>query len=283
MSFFGSADGDPEPKQTHDQATLLRLLITVKAAPNPSDKYGETVCVAAFNADPSAPGWLRLYPINFRELGVQATFKKYDLVEVSAVPARQDPRRESWRPKMDTLKVLDRLTGWGRRAAWLEASVETSMCRLNDQVRSSPAAKSLALVRPREVLDLEVNPHPGWTKQQQQKIDQYVQQEQLFAERDRTPLQAPRFQAHYRYRCHDQGCKGHRQGLLDWEFVALQRRLAHLDSDRAGEQLRKKFLDMMCAPDRSPAFYVGNQAKRPHVFSVVGVYYPHREQNLGHH
>jgi hypothetical protein len=31
---------------------------------------------------------------------------------------------------------------------------------------------------------------------------------------------------------------------------------------------------MMCDPRRDTAFYVGNQAKRAHVFSVLGVYYP---------
>lgn len=33
---------------------------------------------------------------------------------------------------------------------------------------------------------------------------------------------------------------------------------------------------MMCDPRRNVAFYVGNQAKRTHVFSVLGVYYPER-------
>jgi hypothetical protein len=34
----------------------------------------------------------------------------------------------------------------------------------------------------------------------------------------------------------------------------------------------------MCATDREIAFYVGNQAKRPRVFSVLGVYYPKRKR-----
>jgi hypothetical protein len=44
-------------------------MITVKAAPNPSEQYGETVCVAGLQASVESPGWVRLYPINFRELG----------------------------------------------------------------------------------------------------------------------------------------------------------------------------------------------------------------------
>jgi len=41
-------------------------------------------------------------------------------------------------------------------------------------------------------------------------------------------------------------------------------------------QLRGRFLDMMCAANRDVAFFVGNQAKRVNVFSVLGVYYPQR-------
>ncbi|WP_433291549.1 hypothetical protein ACQPZQ_02400 [Pseudonocardia sp. CA-142604] len=277
LSMFGSADDAPAAKPGDDRPRRLRVLITVKAAPNPSERYGETVCVAGFNAAPDSPGWVRLYPINFRELGVDESFKKYDIVEVDAVPARQDLRHESWRPRMNTLRVTDRLENWKARKPWLDPFIEGSMCSLYQNCKHSAAAKSLALVRPRKVIGLKVERHPGWTSDQRRKIDQYITQEQLFQERDRTPLEAPRFQARYHYLCHAEACKGHEQGLLDWEFVAFQRHhLRHLDDEAAIVRLREQFFDMMCAHKRLPAFYVGNQAKRAHVFSVLGVYYPER-------
>lgn len=42
------------------------------------------------------------------------------------------------------------------------------------------------------------------------------------------------------------------------------------------EHLEQKFLHEMCRPTRDVAFYVGNQAKRTNVFSVLGVYWPPR-------
>ena len=66
MSLFGPAGRSPE--KATDEVRRLRVMITVKAAPNPSEKYGETVCVAGVSVDPSHPGWIRLYPINFRYL-----------------------------------------------------------------------------------------------------------------------------------------------------------------------------------------------------------------------
>jgi hypothetical protein len=129
---------------------------------------------------------------------------------------------------------------------------------------------------PRDVGRLEVYRHAGWTPEERRKIDAYARQPDLFNAADRAPLEAPRFKAAYRYRCHDARCSGHRQHIIDWEFVLLQRRLSGYTDAGAIVELRQKFLDQMCASDRDVAFYVGNQAKRVHVFSVLGVYWPRR-------
>lgn len=276
LSIFGQPD-TPAEKPAGDQAVTLNVLITVKAAPNPSDKYGETVCVAGLSLDPARPGWIRLYPINFRELGSQESFKKYDIVTVDATPARQDSRRESWRPKMTTLRVRGHLRPWAPRRAWLDAAIrpETTMCRLHRG--ATMATPSLGLIRPKRIIDLRIARHSGWTEQQQAKIDAYVNQFTLFGNEDRTPLRAPRFAGTYIYECEEPDCGGHKQSIIDWEFVAFQLlRLGRLDDASAAEQLRQQFLDQVCSPDHEVAFYVGNVAAHPRTFSVLGVYYPPR-------
>jgi hypothetical protein len=55
-----------------------RILITVKAYPNPSRKYGETVCCAG--VDLSNSQLVRLYPIKFRDLDEGKQFKKYSII-----------------------------------------------------------------------------------------------------------------------------------------------------------------------------------------------------------
>lgn len=277
LSLFGPSGEGLEPKPASDDVVRLRVLVTVKAAPTPSEKHGETVCVAGIRAELGHPGWIRLYPINFRYLESAEKFAKYDVVSVDAVPARRgDLRRESWRPRMGTLAKEEHLTHWRQRRSWLDTYVEPSMCRLNEEARLAADSQSLALIQPREVGDLRISRHEGWTRDEQRKIDAYVNQFDLLSEHDRTPLEAPRFRGTYRYRCGDRRCRGHEQGLLDWEFVALQRRLRHHSDEEAVRELRTKFLDMMCGPERDVAFYVGNQAKRRHTFSVLGVYYPSR-------
>ena len=56
--------------------------------------------------------------------------------------------------------------------------------------------------------------------------------------------------------------------------MALQRRLRDDSDAEAQAKLQTRFVDEMCSSRNEVAFYVGNQAKRAHVFSVLGVYYP---------
>jgi hypothetical protein len=268
-------DGEAEPKPADDRPRTLRLLIVVTAAPQPSETHGETVCVAGIRLDVERLGWVRLYPINLRHLGNERKFRKYDIVTVDAVPSRRDPRYESWRPRLDSLRVHDSLPPWQARRPHVEPLARQSMCEVLNAVRADPPANSLAAVRPRAVTDFVVRPHPGWTPDEQRKIDRYVNELDLFGEL-RSALEAPRFKAWYRYRCASVRCRGHEQGLLDWEFVALQRRLAGMDDATAVAALRTRFLTEMCGSGREVTFFVGNQAKRQHTFSVLGVFYPPR-------
>jgi hypothetical protein len=201
-------------------------------------------------------------------------------VSLRAKPARNDPRVESWRPDLTSLQVHTRLPPWTARRPHVDPYVEDSMCAVLAAVRQAPPGRSLAAIRPAEVRDVVLKPHPGWTADEQAKIDQYVRQYDL-DNTARPALQAPRFQGWYLYRCHDRGCRGHRQGIQDWEFVALQRTLKDYDDAALRQALRTMFLDTKCGADRDVAFYVGNQAKRHHVFGVVGVYCPKRQTRAG--
>jgi len=268
------ADENPPSKPVLTRPVTLRLLITVKAAPNPSARYGETVCVGALGLGTPWTGWIRLYPIHFRDLADDSKFRKYDIVHLDALPARQDQRRESWKPIVDTITTEQHLSNQQSRRDLLDPLVEDSMCRLNEQARDDPSARSIALVRVADIAALQVKRRPGWSVEDRKKMAGYLQQLDLLELSKRSPLQAPRFTGAYRYRCTDRRCRGHQQTLWDWEFVALQRLLSQLTDAEAADQLKHKFLTQLCAADRDVAFYVGNQAARPQSFSIGGVYAP---------
>jgi hypothetical protein len=275
-TLFGATVEHPTEKP--HKSARQRVLITVKAAPNPSASHGETVCVAGVRLGDLGPkGWIRLYPINFRYLpSATAQFKKYDIVTVDCQPANE-ARLESWRPDMSTLRVETHLPPWRKRRQLLDQMIDVSMCRIRDGAAADPTARSLALVRPTEILSFRLEAHPGWSKEEQVKIDAYVNQLELDlfeAAKDKMPLEAPRFRGYYKWRCGEGGCRSHEQSIIDWEFVAFQRHLGNLPDDEMKAALHKRFLEEICSPQKDVAFYVGNQAKRPQTFSILGVYYP---------
>ena len=275
-SLFGQTVEYPSEKPSGP--ARLRVLVTVKAAPNPSATHGETVCVAGVRLGDVGPtGWIRLYPINFRHLPKDTeTFAKYDIVSVDCVPARE-PRLESWRPHMSTLRVETHVPPWRKRRELLQPMIDDSMCRIRDGAASDPRSRSLALVRPAEVIGFRLEPHPGWTRDEQAKIDAYVNQLEFDVFRDaqdKTPLVAPRFRGFYTWRCGDAACRTHEQSIIDWELVALQRHLWNRSDEEMRAALRQRFFDELCSADNDVAFYVGNQAKRLQTFSILGVYYP---------
>ena len=63
----------------------LRVRILVKAFPQHSEKYQETVCCAGVTDDARL---IRLYPITFRRLAAENQFNRYDLIEALLTKAK---------------------------------------------------------------------------------------------------------------------------------------------------------------------------------------------------
>ncbi|MEV4756398.1 hypothetical protein AB0J86_14965 [Micromonospora sp. NPDC049559] len=218
---------------------------TAPAAGRPH--LGGGAWVIGVSLDPQQPGWVRLAPDAGYDRGRLDRLRPYDVVRVEARPMWRLGCREIWRPLLHSMRTEHHLKQWQPRRRWLEPYVGGSMCRLERRPARGP---SLALIRARDVSGLRLWP-------------------------DRAPG-GVRYRGAYRYRCHDPACPGHEHEIVDWDFLALQRRLTALPDARLRRALRNNYLYRMCAPDRAVAFYVG-QADRPtDGFRVLGVYWPPR-------
>ncbi len=69
-----------------------RVVILVKALPQASKKYGETVCCAGVTANGD---WKRLFPVRFRNLDGVSTFNRWDWVNFNFRKPVTDNRVES--------------------------------------------------------------------------------------------------------------------------------------------------------------------------------------------
>ena len=260
------------------QRRKVQVMVLVKATPQPSSRYGDTVCVAGALLNQGPVRWIRLYPIPFRYLDSAAQFSKYETVTVELRPTSVDRRPESAKVNLEHILKGAVSKDWKSRAAIVEPLVGPSMCDLIAAIAADNDATSLGAVRPRDVDDkLYFEEHGPWSPQQLAKMQAIAAQEALFGdENQQAVLQPPKFKVSLGWRCESPRCRsGHRMRILDWELTALQSRYRQSDAELKAA-VANNFLTKMFNPRKAPLIYVGNQEvpTRRSSFTVLGVYYP---------
>jgi len=251
------------------------VLIVVKAYPNPSTKYGETVCTAGVLIDERR--LVRLYPIPFRDLERRRQFRKYDIIRVRVRKATNDSRLESYNVDADSIEVLKRLPasrGWADRKKIVLGVEHLSMCSILRKAASDGA--SMGLVRPSPPVRFEwkrssKKPRPG--------IEALYAQLSFLSSPKKMLDRIP-YVFRYSYKCMGKSeCPGHKQAIVDWEIGAAFRKWKdnYSDEKRVLEMMRSKWEGEIMGMDRDPYLFVGNQKRFQKQFMVLGVFWPPRE------
>jgi hypothetical protein len=249
----------------------INVLITVKAYPSASVKYGEAVCVAGIRTDTDPPRWVRLYPVQYRDLPIDKRFAKYEEISTD-VSDSSDLRPESVRPDCTTVEVLRRVsTGkdghWTERKMYVEPLLVESMCAALAEQKAAGA--SLAAFRPGKVVEVVAEPETAWDARQLNILTQLS----LFAQ-DKSVLEKIPWRFSYRYWCNGR-CNGHKQTIIDWEIHQAYRKWRDLYGDvEATRRVQDKWLNGLCGPSKEPVFFVGNQFRHRESFLVLGVFWP---------
>ena len=254
----------------------LKVLITIKTHPIPSAKYDELVCTAGVT---ERGDFVRLYPINFRDLPYSQQYKKYQWIQVAAAKhTGRDARKESYRPRCETLKTLGEplsaSRNWAERAKYVLAHRSASLEDLQDQ--QAVDRTSLGIFRPKAVHDLVIAPDdPHWKP----SFLQELKQARLWEDRSvsREPPRKVPFRFRYKFECDDTRCRGHEMMIEDWEVGALYWRLVdqyRLTPEDAAIKVKHKFLDEICNPRNETYFFVGTVLTHPTSWVVVGLFYP---------
>lgn len=258
-------------------------MILVKAAPVLTSQLRETMCVAAMTLE-TVPRWIRLHPVPFRDLGDDSKFRKYQELTVGATRPRSDRRPESWIPTDGTIRLgqfIGTEHGWSTRRQRVAALGDYTMCELISRNRagSGPEIPSLGVVRTLGTPDLLIDEREATQLNRwRQRAKAIASQPSLFD--DQTSSKPPDIEVipwrfSYAYRCLAPDCKGHKQTIVDWEAVALWRRIRHAADWR--DRMRSRFVDDLWDADRDPALFVGNMEQRPWNFLVLGVFWPPAE------
>lgn len=242
----------------------MRARILVKAFPQPSQKYEETVCVAAVSED--GREMLRLYPIRYRHLPKDRQFDRFDLIEMNVERPKGDPRPESWHVIEDSLRIIEPgkpLPPAQKIALW-RRHIVTSLTALVDEEKVNH--RSFGIVRPDPgSVRFYAKPIAKADAEEQELTSQLFKQQSLLDDALK-PLAKPDYTFGYQFT--SDGHK-HRCALLDWEVQAAWFNYLRTYGDKALDMMKQEYGERI--PQQNLHLIFGNQHKRPWQFIVIGV------------
>lgn len=234
-----------------------RVTILVKALPQPSRKYGETVCCAGVTPDGH---WKRLYPIRYRHLAGESAFSRWNIVSFSYRPPRQDKRAESCNVDENSIRIVGEMPR-KERSKLLDPLILPSVSE------ASRRGQSLALIRPRDTRFFCRAKTADAMAEEREAYARAARQGSLLDQELQT-LEPTPYEFKFRFR-DDEAEHTYTNG--DWEAHAM------FYNGRMRGKTAAEVLDWMDHvfnveyPAKGMAFAVGNQAKRPHVWQLLGV------------
>ncbi len=261
-----------------------KILIWGKTRPELSKTHKETVCTGGVFEDTKK--FVRLYPIPLRYLDDERYFKKYQWIEADVRKAMRDARTESYNIRPDSIKVGETIPtangDWSQRAEWIiQPDHIFSSVKALQEARENNGT-TIGMVKPHEVIDFYAEPYPDDEKRQFWSKYKAIlaQQELQFEPEEETPVKPispPDFRFKIKFRSDD---KEHEFSVFDWEVDALYFRCTQNGDtpERSCDKVIAKLRDEVCAPSKDTYFFLGNIASHPHIFTIVGLWYPKRQK-----
>jgi hypothetical protein len=214
------------------------------------------VCCAGTTAQRQ---WKRLYPIRFRHLRGDSSFSRWDWVDFRYSQPRSDRRPESCHVHEESIAIVGSLPV-KERSRLLDPMVVGSAAQAASQ------GQSLALIRPKNTKFISKPKTAADIAEERQAYRRAASQTAMFdkelAELDPSPYD-------FRFTFEDDDGK-HNSQCGDWETHAMfwqQRR--RTNEAEALRWMADTFNDEY--PKRGMAFALGNLAKRPQTWQLLGV------------
>jgi len=212
---------------------------------------------------------------------VERRFKKWQWIEATIEKATVDHRPESHRLYSDTITcrdVLGTADKWASRRMWLEKMPAFEDLESIDAASASDSI-SLALARPKRLLELEIIPadNPDWTDEERRSLLKWQRQGDLFPEeqalKDVAELRKLPFKFYYRFVCDTPGGeKEYRHKIVDWEVGALYWKCQGSHGANWEEPLRAKLEDDL--GNKELMLLMGNQHRFQDQWLIISLIYP---------
>jgi hypothetical protein len=184
-----------------------KALIIGRAYPEPSKKHIETVCTGAITDEGEL---LRLYPIPLRYLEEDQKYKLWTYARFLVQKSADDKRKESYRVKDDSIKVLSQMKSKAERFAIIKKAIVADRELLDRRYREDWTSLGIIEI---ELIDLKARtPQKNWGKEKP-----YMNQPHLFVEK--KPLEQPPINISLKFKCkNNPQCPTHNSRLIAWEY-----------------------------------------------------------------
>ncbi len=233
-----------------------RVIILVKALPQPSKKYGETVCCAGITAEGV---WKRLYPVRFRHLQGEQSFSRWDWVDFSFGKPVRDSRAESCHVHEESIRVTGQLPEQ-------ERTVLLNRIVVGSAKHAEGLGHSLALIRPKNTRFV-FKPKSKTDLIEEREAYAFAAKQDDFFDQKLADLEPSPYKFGFSF---DDESGHHSYQNGDWEAHAMY----FLGRLRIGEKQALKWMDTVFNeeyPKRGMVFAIGNLAKRPQTWQLLGV------------
>jgi hypothetical protein len=233
-----------------------QVTILVKALPQPSKKYGETVCCAGVTPEGN---WKRLYPIRFRHLQGDQSFKRWDIVDFKYGQPLRDRRDESCHVYEDSIAVVG-VTPEREKSRMIERILVSSASE------AAQRKQSLALIRPKNTKFLFKKKPDGIVQKEREAFKRAASQGSFF-DKDLAALSPSTYRFGFQF---EDSSGRHAYQCGDWEVNAM----FYNGSRRMGENAALEWMNEtfnVTYPKLGMTFALGNMAKRPQTWQLLGV------------
>lgn len=203
-------------------------------------------------------------------------YSKYQWVSLEIEKSQRDPRVDSYRPNLESLKLGNKILtktdkDWNERKKIVLPTVKSSLEEILNEYHREKI--SLGIFKPKEILNFEIKAdNSDWSIGHKQVLSQ----QRLFGQQPKQLEKVP-YNFSYHFSCSDKRCKGdHHLQIIDWEIYELYRKIKNNYKKPIGDVLkdiRKMWLDKMWGENRDSYLIVGSVHRYPS-FVVLGVFWP---------
>lgn len=261
-----------------------RILIVVKTYPNRSRKYQELVCTAGIDNDGN---WYRIYPIPTKNLKEYEGLKKYTWIEAEIDKDKSDPRPESYKINISSVKLLESLD---TKKNWQYRKDIVFQTKIYDDLQEIiKLAKdenllSICLFKPKKFLKIYF---------EKKEIEEFTEQEKKkFTNSNRSLFDdkscsvefnaMPQIPYSIKMEFEDVNSKKSKMSILDWEISQLYLNLKnHGYNDKEIKQkIKDKLQKLMFEND---LYLILGTMKTRHSwtsnpYTIIGLFYPPKEE-----